>query len=68
MKMLAGGLSSFCKIKKEIEPKPGDKKRISPDFGAHLLPMNVEGSLSSVDPVLVRRRHHLLDNLSATGR
>ena len=30
--------------------------------------MNVEGSLSSIAPVLVTRRYHILDNSQVTGR
>ena len=30
--------------------------------------MNVEGSLSSMAPVLITRRYNLLDNSPATGR
>ena len=67
MQMLAGGLLSFCEMKKCNRTKPGDEKRISPAC-VICSPMNVEGSLSGMSPVLITRRYHLLDNSPATGR
>ena len=63
VQMLAGG---FCKIKNAVELNPG-KKNEYPRVSVPICgPMNVEGSLSSMAPVLVTRRHHF-DNSTATG-
>ena len=37
VQMLAGGLPSFCRVKKCNRAKPRDEKRIPPGFVAHLL-------------------------------
>ena len=67
--MLAEGQPSFCKIKKCIfEPNPATKNEYPRLLVPICWPMNFEGSLSSMVPVLVTRGYHHLDSSPATGR